>query len=123
MQLTLDIPEELIRWMINEVMGNMPEASAGACLRCTHWNYEHCAFIFFDCEEEKKWTVDYPMLRKGFDELMYQRINGKANFCGWDIDPLLSPTKEAWAEWAGQWDADVVDGLVQCAIFGEIIYG
>jgi hypothetical protein len=123
MEMTFDIPESLVEWIIKEVMGNMPEASRGACLRCTHWNYDRCEFRFFDCEDESHTAVNYPMLRKGFDALMKQRTMGYANFCGWDIEPLLTPTKERWEEWAGQWDADVVDGLVQCAIFGEIVYG
>lgn len=123
MEITFDIPESLVEWIIKEVMDNMPEASRGACLRCTRWNYDKCEFRFFDCEDESRKAVTYPMLRKGFDALMKHAMTRKIYFYGWDIEPLLTPTKERWEEWAGQWDADVVDGLVQCAIFGEIIYG
>lgn len=123
MKLTIEIPEELVEWMIKEVMQNMPEASAYACLRCTRWDYDNCIFDFIDSEDGSKFTVDYPKLRKGFEALIQQRMKGKANFYGWNIEPLNNPSKEAWGDWACQWDADVVDGLVQCALFGEIIYG
>lgn len=123
MKLTIEIPEELVEWMIKEVMGNMPEASAGACLQCTSYNYDKCIFKFYDNEDGTKHTVDYPKLRKGFEALMEQRRKGRANFYGWNIEPLTNPTKEAWKDWACDWDAGVVDGLVQCALFGEIIYG
>jgi hypothetical protein len=103
------VPEKIIR----EVMDNYPEASS-ASLRCTNWNYNDLKFEFLDCEEDKKYKVDRVNLQAGLKTLLKELAKG--NLPGLSIH--LGNFKDA-----GSWDADAADALVQCAIFGGVIYG
>ena len=131
MKLEVDIPEELIEWLIKEVMQNYPEASTPS-LHCVKYKYDDCIYTFLDEETDDdgkniRHVVDYPKLRKGFEVLMHIALGmvpGQSfGVTGWDPQSVLCPEKAVWEDWACNWDADVLDGLVQCAIFGEVIYG
>ena len=135
MQLTIDVPEKLI----DDIMANFPEYSS-LSLRCIGWDYKKCEFDFWDCEvtpdsaEEsivkfKKSKVEtyrgtfenqvvYELTRtrleRGFKLLMAEVMNGKLPGLSVSSSNFLDP---------GQWDSDCADALVQCAIFGKVIYG
>lgn len=117
-----DKQEALIENLIREVMQNYPQASSGS-LRCTRWRYKECVYEFDDVEEDEHYTVIYKDLREGFDILMKLAADKKFGIPGWNTDPVRSLDPGVWDDWAGDWDADVVDGLVQCAIFKDVIYG
>jgi hypothetical protein len=103
--------------MIRRLMENYPEAGAGNCLKCAAFNYSKLNFIFFDeegKEPEKALPVSKKMLSEGFDRLLELIKEGKYFNCG-QVPNLLS---DAYQE-----DAQDSDALVQCALYGEIIYG
>ena len=70
------------------------------------------------------YTVTLEDLKRGFKrliEIALGMVPGKRfHSSGWDPRDFF---KEDWEEWAGQWDATVLDGMVQCAIYGDVILG
>lgn len=102
-----------------EVYQNFPEASAGSCLRCNDWDYgdkegKPFSFKFVDMETDKTHTVDIKKAEKGVAKLLKLVLTKKLHFHGLDASNINE---------FGNWDAIVVDACVQCAIFGEVIYG
>lgn len=100
--------------LIDDVMANYPEAGAGSPLKCTHWKYADVEFEFHDVEEDKHYKVTATKLRKGLKILLKMVMDGKL--------PGLEITAGNFQD-AGNWDANCSDALVQCAIFGDVIYG
>lgn len=98
--------------LIKGLMENYPEASSGNCLKCTNWDYGGVFYHFIDEETEKRHCVTLHGLRKGFKILINLALNGKYN--NFASSALYD---------GGNWDAIDVDALVQCAIFGKVIYG
>ena len=104
--------------IIKDVTQNLPEY--GLNLKCVGWKYDKCLFKFEDFEEAlengdpKAYTVTLPMLKKGFKKLV--QMIGAGRLKGLNIN-LGNITD------GGEWDAECVDALVQCAIFGDVIYG
>jgi len=128
MYLEVEIPEKQIEYLINEVMQNYPECSTPA-FQCTGWDYDNCEYTFVDYEDgdNPRYRVDYAKLREGFEKLIMIALGREAGkrfyASGWDPSTVFNPSPEAWEDWACDWDAVVVDGLVQCAVFGEVVYG
>ena len=93
-------------------MQNYPEYSF--CLKCAKWDYKNVQFVFVDEEEDKIYKVDRPMLKNGLKTLRSSigKPGGVSSKC-WD----------GAIEDAGNWDSVCTDALVQCAIFGKVIYG
>lgn len=118
--LLANVPETFIWDLIMEVMQNCPECSSS--LECVSWHYATCTYTFFDECESKQYQIGYQDLRKGFTKLIELTHEKKFRASGWDIDPIIAPTQEAFDEWASRWDATVVDALIQCTLFDDIIY-
>lgn len=127
MKLEKEIPDEQIEALIREVMQNYPEVSSGMALQCSQWNYDLCYFVFEDEEDGKEYTVELSQLRHGFEILVKTALGmvPGERFCveGWNPSDVFKTEPELWDDWMSDWDATVIDGLVQCAIFGEVIYG
>lgn len=119
MQVTIDLPEKKIEKLIRDVMDNFPEASSTS-LRCVEWRYGECYFVFED-EDDELYVVDYEELRGGFEILLSISLVGGFHTYGWDPVGFLNPNE--WDDWVCDWDATVAGALVQCAIFGDVIYG
>ena len=89
-----------------ELLENLPEYSLS--VPCTNWRYEACEYRFVDTYDE-----DRPTFEKGVEDfkkglqLYVDNYRGKAS-------TLLDP---------GNWDAEMVDCLVQYTLFGEVVYG
>lgn len=100
--------------LVAHLTDNLPECSIS--LSCVGWKYKERRFTFIDDEDGKRYNLGPADFRKGLDALLAKYPKGF---------PPVPPTEEweAWEEWLCAADADVVDALVQCAIFGEIIYG
>jgi hypothetical protein len=125
--------------LIDEVMQNFPEASM--CLTCVSFDYENMVYEFWDQEvtpETKEASIvpaviqDMELRRSGFvkDAVTYRLsrneiqngmnillgliFDGKLKGLGLDKDNIND---------AGCWDAWSADALMQCAIFGDVIYG
>ena len=116
-----------------EVFQNCPEASMS--LRCIRWCYgfkdnqltgttsltekidpSRFKFVFVDEEADcKKYTVDIKMAENGVAKVIEGVLKGTLNVGGLKT---MSDLMEL-----GNWDAEVVDAAIQCAIFGEVIYG
>jgi hypothetical protein len=107
METCKDADEKLIRG----VMMNYPEFSF--CLSCSLWKYDEMKFHFVDVEEQALYLVELGDLLRGLKVLRGAIAAGKfaaSNFDGSSED-------------GGSWDAVCVDALVQCAVFGEVLYG
>jgi len=125
--------------LIEDVMQNFPEASQ--CLTCVSFKYEKMEFEFWDYEatpESKEDSivpaviqdlnlrrsglvenaVTYKLTRKEIEngmKIMVELVfGGKLAGLGLGQDNFND---------AGSWDSWCADALVQCAIFGEVIYG
>lgn len=107
------ITEEEKEKLIREIFDNFPEYSRGGCLICHAWDYENFEFSFTDTEENKEYGVNLEMVKKGFDKLIPDILNGKI-YLSFDNAGIFD---------AGNWDSECADALVQYSIFGEAIYG
>lgn len=116
----------------------------------SRWGYDECRYLFWDVEADgepelgaEKFVVPVPDgafrhtdgneviyqvtledLKRGFEVLIKTALGlvpGQAfGVYGWDPTEFF---KENWGDWESEWDADVLDGLVQCSIFGKVIFG
>lgn len=100
--------------LIKELMENYPEAGVGNSLRCLRWNYKKMEFKFLDNEEDKIYKVNMDLLKVGLNKLLKIIEDGKY-FNNGVVPNLLSEGYD--------YDSQDCDALVQCAIFGEVIYG
>ena len=117
-----------------EIFQNCPEGSIS--MDCVDWNYgykdpkklegemlpELFKFTFDDQEEidddtdePKRYVVDIAKAEKGVTKVI-ELILAEKLFVGGirTVEDLME---------LGNWDAEVVDAAIQCAIFGEVIYG
>ncbi|MEM0135983.1 MAG: hypothetical protein QXU18_12295 [Thermoplasmatales archaeon] len=104
--------EEILR----DVMENYPEYSSPS-LDCVSWRYKEMKFRFEhepDGSGSVTTDVDMDMLMKGLDIFLDMVKSGKYHNNGFNAVDFAE---------GENWDATDVDALVQCAIFGEIIYG
>ena len=111
----VDDTEEKKRQLLREVMESYPEASTPSLL-CVKWDYKNMVFKFEEYFEESYgtyYTVTEDDLLKGLDKFL--AICNAGNY--------HNNSFPNGYEDAGNWDAIDVDALVQCTIFGEIIYG
>jgi hypothetical protein len=108
-KVTIEFDEEKL---IHDVMENYPEYSV--CLQCEKWNYKDVTFSFRDTEDGKLHIVDMQRLRQGLQILLDHLDKGKLPGLSIDLGNFLD---------TGNWDADCADALVQCSLFGGVIYG
>lgn len=113
MPITITISDVDADKLIHDVMQSFPEASHGSPLLCVGWKYEACLFVFLDREEGKRHALTRKRLRKGLEVLLRAVLAGKLK--GLNLHSAFLDSTE--------WDASCADALVQCAIFGEVIYG
>ncbi len=99
--------------LLNELMENYPEASF--CLRCVKYDYEACEFSFRDDEEGVTYHLNREKLQKALPKYIQMMLDGKLNGIARYVLPDFQD--------AGQWDAVAIDGLVQVAVFDDVIYG
>jgi len=111
---TVKLSPSKAKEMANELMENYPEYSSSS-LRCISWKYDAGIFKFLDTETGKEHTVTADQIAKAIPSFVEKNLSGKYNlFRGLDSVDIMD---------TGNWDADAVDGVVQEAIFGEVIYG
>jgi hypothetical protein len=115
MKMEIDIPDEKIKDLAQDIMENYPEYSSPS-LQCISWKYKDGIYKFIDEETEKTYTVTIGQIEKTLPKFIQGVMEGRWKFYGLNADNILEFD-------AGSWDADIVDGVVQLAIFGDIIYG
>jgi hypothetical protein len=125
MPVTIVIPDDVVEYIILQLMYNYPEAGRDRALCCTDFNYKKLEFSFIDYEEADKehpggkpHTVTKEKLIKAFELML---VPGK-----WPkglTQPICGTTKEQWERFLDQTDANDCDALVQLACFGEVLYG
>lgn len=125
--------------LIKEVMQNFPEA--GICLTCVDFDYNKLEFQFWDSDVDEdsanesivpptienldlirsgivEDAVTYKLGKKELQKGLQILVNllSKGDLQGLEINTtnINDP---------GNWDALCCDALVQCAIFGDVIYG
>jgi len=112
-----------------EVTQNLPECSIS--MRCISFKYgleyvdgkftdkiapENMKFVFVDEEgDSKRYTMTIKEAEKGVIMLIDKILNGKLFFTGCKSFADLMDM--------GNWDSEVVDAMVQCAVLGDVIYG
>ena len=101
----IDVSEEEENKVLQDSFENFPECAE--CLRCTKWDYKNFVFDFYDEDTDKTHTVTLEDARKGLREYIKQVLLGKTSLEG-------NPNN---------WDAWNYDAIMQCSIFGDIIYG
>jgi hypothetical protein len=114
MKLTIDIPDEKIEAFLKSVMQNMPEYSLS--MTCVFWKYDEMVFKFIDFEDDhKEYVVTLKDLKKGFEKMAKDMF---------EEDKLAGYRKQLGDDWMDDcnWDAGILDCLVQYAIFGEERY-
>ena len=111
-------------YIAQQVLQNLPEASM--CLTCTDYAYgdEDASKMLFTFEDEeeyddndepKKHEIRIADAEKGVALTIEQILGGKLFVGGLtSINDLMD---------LGNWDAEVVDAVVQNAIFRKVIYG
>jgi hypothetical protein len=116
----LEFSEERIHQIIDGIMANFPEASAGSVLKCRNYNYDKCIFVFEDSETQKTYTLNKEKLTEALKSMLttdkWRKMKGLTQ-------PPVSTNAEAWDEWLCQADAIDDDAFVQLACLGEVIYG
>lgn len=117
MQLNVTIPDTLIERIVKSIMENCPEASQS--MRCLKYKYEDWIYKFQDYEDGAVYTLDKAKLLATFP-LLYTEPWRK---CKGLKQPLTTDNEADWDEWLGNFDGDNIDGFIQMAIFGEVIYG
>jgi len=122
------LADQAIDEFVAEILNNLPECSMS--LKCIKWDYKNVCFEFIDPEDDEGGNdlkLTLAKAREGFEVLMRLALEGKFYASGWDVGPLITyhqrKSKERLMDWAGDWDATVVDALVQCSLFGDVIYG
>jgi len=106
--------------LAKEVYKNYPEYSTGCCMRCTGWQYgdkpdKPFLFTFVDDEEGDTYEVNLKKAEAGVAILLQSWIDKKYHFYGIkELNDLIDPCN---------WDQEVLDAALQCAVFGKIIYG
>ena len=115
MKIEVDIPDEKIRQLAKDIMDCYPEYSSPS-LQCVSWKYKDEKFKFVDVEEDKEYTVTIDDVVKAIPVFIIGVMTGKWKFYGLSSDNILELD-------AGNWDADVVDAVVQLVIFKDVIYG
>ena len=115
MKIEIDIPDEKLRKLANDIMENYPEYSS-SYLQCVSWKYKEGKFKFINDEDGKTYTVTTEQVEKALPKFIQGVFENKWKFCGLSADNILEFD-------AGDWDADIIDGVVQLVIFNDIIYG
>ncbi len=102
---------------VKELMENYPEYSSES-MQCVGWKYDEMIFHFneYNGAQVHRHRVTEDMLLKGMDILL-EKMKNKKYFNNGPID------LPGYIENLGCWDANDVDALVQCSVFGDILYG
>lgn len=117
MQITIEIPDELVTKTITSIMENFPEASADSSLQCVSWKYKTLTFEFKDHETGKVYKPTIAEFQNGF-HLMFTNKWPKG------CTPIpVGADPEDWDNWLCQADAVDFDAFIQLAILGDVIYG
>ncbi len=103
------VVDESDRKLIKEILENLPEYSFPH-LKCIGWDYDKPEFKFVEPDESnKKHTLTLDKAMEGFQKYLDHIVkNGGA--------------PEGFSD-AGNYDAMMVDSIVQFALLGELVYG
>ena len=113
---TVSINMEFTDEFVRGLFENYPEAGRGACLQCTNWQYgdngKPFRMTFHDDEEDKDYNLDLAGAVKGFKVFVAKHMRGEL------AGISISDYKDA-----GDYDADALDCITQCALLGDVVYG
>ena len=113
-EVTLNIEKKInITKFAHEVFLNLPEHSIS--LSCTEWKYNKMRFTFWDVHEEKEHILTKEKIENGVAVFLQRCLEGK-----WG-NPVLTDVSQLFD--TGNWDAEIIDMVIQTCIFDEVIYG
>jgi hypothetical protein len=110
LRVDVDIPLRELDELAFAVLQNLPEHMM--TLVCTKWKYDQKEYAFQDPESGETFEIGEIQISRGLPKAFAHLLNTIGS--GWGIDDFMDPC---------MWDAEMVDVLVQYAIFGEIVYG
>lgn len=99
--------------LLAEICQNLPDYSQS--LVCVSYKYEQCIYKFFDEETGERHTVDRAKLEDAAKALL-------ENWPAWFPPMPTSLTDDSADLFCCNADADVVDYVIQLAIFKEQVY-
>ena len=115
MRLVFDAPEDQgkLTELAREIVENIPKYCLipGSSFECITYNQTTGVFKFRDIEKDTEWVVT----RDGIVENIPAYINDVFSWAGFHVGYICILD-------AGNWDAKMVDELLQFTIFGEVIY-
>lgn len=117
MNIQVQISDQLVESIVNSIMQNFPEASAGSTLTCIRWKYEAWDFTFADEETSVIHRLDKPKLLAAFPLMFTDKWPKNCT------QPPITDSDDDWGNWLCQADAMDFDAFVQLACLGEVIYG
>lgn len=92
--------------LLKEGLENLPESSLS--VPCIHWKYDEVEFVFKDVlDEGQERTLTAKDFVTGFELYWLKLSHDRKLF-------ILEPSN---------WDALVIDAIVQLSLFGEVRYG
>lgn len=103
--------EEKDKEVLGDILQCLPEYSVS--MRCTHWKYVDSVFEFVDDEDGSGYTMTFDMAWAAWQKWLDLVADGKLHY-GISMDGLMD---------AGNYDANMVDDIVQIACLGEVTYG
>ena len=101
------IPDSKVRDLVKDILLSLPECSYS--LKCTKFNYEAHEYSFLDYEEGKPYFMTLGDAVEGFERLVKEWLRIGTYTLSFMLD-------------AGNWDAPMIDALVQQATMGEVVY-
>ena len=98
--------------LLNDLLQNLPECSES--FYCRSYNYKEHVYILVDREDGKEYILTMDKAKIGLEKFLNQVADGKFPGFRCSVDDLLD---------AGNWDASIIDALLQMSVLGEVIYG
>ena len=117
MKLILTLDDQWVKQFVYSVLQNLPECSIS--LRCTSWDYatpttiDRCRFKLLEEDDDGKLSAIHILTLKRAVRAFKTLVEEWTDKGTYQIDTLLD---------AGNWDAPMVDSLVQVAVLGEEVY-
>ena len=112
--MTITFTREEKEKIVKEVFQNFPEYAVHS-FYCTFYDYDNFVYKFTDMETDIEYQPTLEQAVKGFELFANQILNEKLFF-----DGLGSPQNLLEGE---NYDAYSLDGLLQCILLGEVVYG
>ncbi len=116
MQITLEIPDQVVDSVLTKIMSDYPASNSDDYqLVCTSANHSDLRYRFEDRTTKVGYNLDRETLRRRFGLLFTSLWTDGAA-----LTVPFSDDATEWNEWADSLDNDDADAFVQLACYGKI---